>query len=398
MMRKDISEICPADPFTDAPITAQALDLFVGRESELALARNAMLNGGGIVFIEGGSGTGKSSLGNYLRYEMASRGACISPVGEITFNGDVSEQYFVACALWSAINAIRDVLAQSYETKPRRNGNYDLLRDDAIRIMKWAGVHSSAMLQAGVQHRYPVLAVKHGFRIERLGEYANIAATRMGYDEAGFVLQARVGERCVILPDDIGPLFQPHLSWIFTGPPGSGRKLAGRFEHLIWLNLDPLPTSSLDLILAKRLQKYSPTWTENPAVISPQIVKYIYSLSAGDLGYTFRICSKLLNSIMAGNGLIASLTLKEAKKAIFSICQHDVDKKHPTPLAATVLRHLAHKGPLTTGILTRILGKKQSSVSRALSELVRSNLATCHSIGRQHAYRACSAAKVFYSH
>ena len=395
-MQKDIRETCPANPFSDAPITAHGLDLFAGRESELALARNAMLNGGGIVFIEGGRGTGKSSLGNYLRYEMASRGACISPVGEIQFNGDVPEQYFVALALWSSINAIRGVLANSLKTKPRRNGDYDLLHRDAIRLMNWAGVHSSAMLQARVQHRYPVITVKHGFRIERLGEYANIAATRMGY-EGGLVLQARVGERRVILPDEIGPLFQPHLSWIFTGPPGSGRKLAGRFENLIWLNLDPLPTSSLDLILAKRLPKNSPMWTENPAVISAQIVKYIYSLSTGDLGYTLRICSKLLNSIMAENGLITSITLKKAKKAIFSICQHDIDKKHPTPLAATVLRRLAYKGPLTTGILTRLLDKEQSSVSRALSELVRSDLATCHSIGRQHVYRACSAAKVFYS-
>jgi len=389
MMHKAVLDASPSNLFTSAPIMNHTLDLFVGRESELALARNAMLNGGGIVFIEGGRGTGKSSLGNYLRFEMASRGMCISPASEIPFDGDASNQYFVAFSLWSVINAMRAVPV-------RGRGGHKILNRDAIRILKWAGAHSSAMLQARLEGRSPVLPAKHGFRIERLREYAHLAETRMGY-EGGLILQVRVGERCVVVPDEIRLLFQPHLSWVFTGPPGSGRKLAGRFENLIWLNLDPLPDSSLDRILVKRLKKYPPTKTEGLGVLSPRIVKYVYRLSGKDVGYTFHICAELSYSIMAENGLISSITLDKARKPISSICLQDINKKRLTPLAAIVLRRLANKGALTTGILTRILGRKQSSVSRALSELVRNGLAAYHSIGRQHVYRACSAAKVLYS-
>ena len=100
---------------------------------------------------------------------------------------------------------------------------------------------------------------------------------------------------------------------------------------------------------------------------------------------------------MAENGLISSLTLEKAKKSLIAICQQDLDKKYLTPLAAAVLRRLALRGVLTTGILTRMLGKKQSSISRALSELIHNGFAAYHSIGRQHAYQACSAAKILYS-
>ena len=396
-MHKAVLHTSQSNPFANDPIMYTTLDLFVGRESELALARDALVDGGGIVFIEGARGTGKSSLGNYLRFEMASRGMCISPMCELPFNGDVKEQYFVAFTLLSSINAIRGVLANSMHTIIKRDGGeYRYLHRDALRIMKWAGSNSSAILQARMQRCAPALSAKHGFYIERLREYAHLAATRMGY-AAGIVLQVRVGERCVVSPEEINQLVQPHLSWIFTGPPGSGRKLAGRFENLIWLNLDPLPASILDQILDKKSKKCSPVKAEGPPVLSPQIVKYVYRLSGGDLAYTFHICSELFHSIMAENGLISSLTLEKAKKSLIAICQQDLDKKYLTPLAAAVLRRLALRGVLTTGILTRMLGKKQSSISRALSELIHNGFAAYHSIGRQHAYQACSAAKILYS-
>jgi len=396
-MQKDILYTSQSDPFANDPITYTNLDNFVGRESELALARDAIVDRGGIVFIEGARGTGKSSLGNYLRFEMASRGLCISPVCEIPFNGDVTEQYFVALSLWSSIDAMRGVLADSMHTIVQRNGREDrALHRDALRILKWAGSNSSAILQARVRRCAPVLSVKHGLHIVRLREYARLAATRMGYP-GGLVLQVRVGERCVVSPEEINLLVQPHLSWIITGPPGSGRKLAGRFENLVWLNLDPLSASNVDRILDKILKNCSRTRAAGPPVLSPQIVKYIYRLSGGDLGYTFHICFELFHSITDENGLISSVTLEKTKKSIIAICQQVLEKKYLTPLAAAVLRRLASRGVLTTGILARLLGKKQSSISRALSELIHNGLATYHIIGRQHAYQACSAAKILYS-
>jgi len=203
------------NPFWNAPIDRSCLTLFTGRERELELMRRAMESSSRILLIEGAPGLGKTSLGNYFRFERATRGLCLSPEPELDFPGECGESHFLALAVRVAFNMIIEEAAAEADQARKA-----FVRPNESLIRKWARTHMKDLLEClaigKLRYRKPLPASPE--LRECLDHLARIAVS-MGFTE-GLIFQLRVGEGRVISPKVIESLTRLHITWIVTGLSG----------------------------------------------------------------------------------------------------------------------------------------------------------------------------------
>lgn len=376
-----LSAVIGHNPFCNAPVDPCALNLFAGREEELARMRAAPTGDPRVLFIEGPQGVGKSSLGNYCRFEKESRGTCLSPEPEIEYEGDLSRVLLLN--LWNALQALQMAVPSG------RRDMVSYLAHEEKRILRRGADAASRFL--GFALRGTARSARpfdQVHAVSTLKEFAGMAIS-LGFGE-GIAFQIAVGEGRRISPSAIRSLMAPGIIWIITGPRGSGRELAESVENITWIDLGPLPVPALHLVIRKRLGgSHSP--------LSPEITEFLHAATDGDCGYTFHMLGRLFEHISRGQGLIQHVTLAQVLPLIISLARQDIAEKAPTRLAQRLLGLLARTKYLTTGRLASALKKKQASVSRTLSELSKKSLVTCHALGREHLYAACSAARLVFS-
>ncbi|MCX6355264.1 MAG: winged helix-turn-helix domain-containing protein [Candidatus Aureabacteria bacterium] len=375
------------NPFWNAPIDCSSLNLFTGRENELDLMRSGLERSRRILLIEGAPGVGKRSLGNYFRFERAIRGLCLSPEPELDFPAECAQSHFWALAARVALNKI---IKETHA--PGAQALKAFMRPHDSLIKKWARAHMKELRECldidrlrYYSHRKPIPASPE--LVECLDYLAQFAVS-MGFTE-GLIFQLRVGEGRATPPELIQSLCRPHITWIVTGLSGSGRAAAETSESVTWIDLSPLSMHCMTYLVKKRLG-------ESPSLLSEDILKYLYNATEANLGYIMEVCAQLFDRISYQQGLVTSLNLKYTKPLILSIAHNKIAAASPSRLSESILRHLSRTRLLTTGRLSRALRKKQASVSRILSKLKEKGLVTCHSVGREHLYRACPAARIIY--
>ena len=380
------------NPFDDTPPGRLDLRMFAGRDGEISFAQREMGDGGTYLFIEGRPGIGKTSLGNYLRFEKANRGICVTP--DIEING-LGNPHGIHCGAITLLSAVKALEKGAADTGRRLTGikDYRRIKRAALSMANWFHKHSAEILSDNASTRYHRFPLSTGETGDLLCLCADTSVL-MGF-KGGMVIQMRVGENTRAVSVLIKSLpSNDHITWILNGPPASGRYVARRFEKVSWLDLAPLRTSIVRFIVSKRLDLCSPHPLKKPP-LSYRIPDYLHRVTDGDLSYAFHTCAKLLQ-LMSQDGLLDYLTLKQALGTIKRLAGEEIRRYSPTPLAVSILKRMSHKEFMSTGGLTHAIKKKQTSVSRALSELRRKGLASYHILGRHHLYSASSAAKVAY--
>jgi DNA-binding transcriptional ArsR family regulator len=381
----------PENALDARPIGAGNLNLFCGREQDLAALNNSLDAGARCVIIEGSPGIGKSSLGNYYRLEKARRGSCISPEIEINPSKLFSADHTLCAAFALAQSALKAELA-ARGIDIEQFGQYKKIRALSKALRRELKSRQAEYIESRVVGSSPKLLFLPDKARMGLALMAEMAEA-IGYEQ-GILIQAGVGEGNNTPVNAIERLcFSDKVRFIITCRVGWGRAVAGKIQRVSWMDMQPLPIAGLRLIVHKILGSLAPEYRS--MVIDPKIPEFVFKLTEGDLKYTFKMCSRLIQLLYKDIPLM-DISLGSAGKIVVKLAEREISDSRPTPLAFNILKRLSGEKYMSTGGVTHSTRKKQAAVSRALSELRDKNLVSYHKVGRHHLYSACSAARVAF--
>jgi len=379
-----------SNPYFLDPFDETALDLFVGRGSEV-LALQSVPETRSIIFLETTNGLGATSLGNFLRFGLAQRKFYFTPFAEFKLHSRQDFLNFIA----SLIDGLNWSVRQKYLFISK---DPQFLEHEAKSGRFFAAV--SAQTRSEYKNQYLESEAK-----ELLEGIRNIVL-KLGYG-SGILIQISVQgldfewnhEYFYEFREKIRPiLLMSGYKWLFIGPKNVEQLLCYQkgllAAELSKIKLKPLELQDIQEILHRRKERLALNQHARLPV-NADVIGYLYAACAGSLTEIFAAAAKLAQSF---DGYQASeVDLLTAKPLMTEFLLEEMQKKGFPPLSFEIMKYLVCQHHAASGAIAAHLKKRRPNVSKVLRILCRAGLLRMEVHGRNRIYYPLPEVKLAFN-
>jgi len=332
--------------------------IFVGREKEGRELRAflASFDRGGI-FVEGGTGVGKTSFVNVQEYRAKSARPStplLSTLQPIQLASALSPPQFLLSVLSNTLDAMlraapRLARSRAYQ-KLSLSDNQTLIESRGWQI-EAAGFGAGNSQDVTVSSPPLVLLPT----VSRLLDEAADLAEQQGLRRIVVnvnnldLVDPQTFTSFLDLARDV-TLTRQRFLWVFIGPVGTRSDLAHRSRRVsellrtdpIWL--PPLTRDEIHLAIRARVHRFRESSTVT-APISEDVVDVLYAASSGELRYILNRCTDLLVRTMIEFPTAKELNMKIALPLLRVVTMKVIERCNLTQTQKRVLEQIAKRGP-----------------------------------------------------
>jgi hypothetical protein len=348
------------NPYDPSPLEIDSEDaaLFVGREREATTFR-AFLDSfdRGAIVVEGGVGVGKTSFVNVQEYRAGAghRPPALLPTRQpLQLASTLSPVEFLLSVESNVLSSLqRAVPAVAKETSFRRLSL--AVTQSVVKSRGWeayaAGFGGGISQEVSVSN--PLLALLPSIS-EQLDDAAALAKS---YGIGRLVINVNnldvIGPQTLVtfldLTRDLTLTRAPFL-WAFLGPIGVRVLIAQRTRRVselirtdpVWL--PPLSLSEVQAAIQARVRRFR-IETETPPPVAPDVVRWLYATSAGEVRYILNRCTDLLLKTMAEFPTAGQVSRELAAPMLKRMTTEALDRFNLSPKQRSVLSNVARNGP-----------------------------------------------------
>jgi hypothetical protein len=348
------------NPYDRAPLGIDQDDarLFVGREKEGQEFRTFLASfDRGAVFIEGGTGVGKTSFVNVQEFrqkDSRSGGPLLPTLQAIQLATTLSPTEFLLSVLSNILNA----LARAVPSASRLSEFKDLSRavtQSLVQTRGWqvdiAGFGGGRSTETSATSPLVVLLPAVSDLLDRAASLAESS----GYPK----IVINVNNLDLIDPKSLVSflevsrdvtLTRQHFVWVFIGPIGCRAAVAQQSRRVsemirsdpIWL--PPLSVKEVHAAIDARVRRFRVSSAVKPP-ISSEVVDLLYRASSGELRYILNRCTDLLERTMIEFPTTGELTPELARPLLRRMTMSTIDRCNLTSRQKDLLTKLILAGP-----------------------------------------------------
>jgi hypothetical protein len=348
------------NPYDPSPLGVDHGDssLFVGREEEGREFRIFLSSfDRGALFIEGGTGVGKTSFVNVQEYRAEKVGGqprLLPTLQAIQLASALTPSEFLLSVLSNVLNA----LARDVPRATRAAEFKDLSRavtHSLVQTRSWqvdvAGFGGGRTTDSTATTPLAVLLTSVSDLLDRAAKLTReLGVPKIVVNVNNLdLLDSKTLVSFLEITRDLTLTRAPFL-WVFIGPIGSRAGVAQRSRRVselirsdpIWL--PPLSVKEVHKAIEARIDRYR-TSTSVSAPISRDILDLLYETSSGELRYILNRCTDLLLRTMTEFPTSRELSLELARPLLRRMTLSTIDRCNLTSKQKTVLVQLVNGGP-----------------------------------------------------
>jgi hypothetical protein len=348
------------NPYDPSPLSIEEEDsqLFVGREREGLVFRTFLESfDRGAVFVEGGTGVGKTSFVNVQEYRSSRSGGrhrLLPTQQPIQLASTLSPTEFLLSVVSNVLSSLQRDSPQIEKSRTFRKLSLAVTQS-LIKTRGWevsaAGFGGGVANEAVVSNPLLVLLPTVSDLVD--------AAARLVNDSGRDRVVVNVNNLDVIDPQrlvsfldltrDLTLTRAPFL-WVFIGPIGSRALVAQRTRRVselirtdpIWL--PPLSLKEIYSAIDARIKRFKNT-SATPAPIAEDVVRLLYESSTGEVRYILNRCTDLLMRTMLEFPTSREISLELALPMLREMTASAIDRCNLTGKQRSALSKIANKGP-----------------------------------------------------
>lgn len=348
------------NPYDPSPLGIDRDDssLFVGRETEGRELRTFLTSfDRGAVFIEGGTGVGKTSFVNVQEYRIEhekSKPRLLPTLQAIQLASALSPTEFLLSVLSNVLNA----LARTVPSSAHGAEFKDLSRavtQSLVQTRGWqvdlAGFGAGRSTESTATSPLVVLLPVVSDLLDRAARLALAAGvTRIVVNVNNLdLVDSKTLVSFLEVARDVTLTRSPFL-WVFIGPIGCRANVAQRSRRVselirsdpVWL--PPLTAKDVHRAVDARILRFR-TSTSVVAPISRDVVDLLYEASSGELRYILNRCTDLLFRTMIEFPTSRELDLDVARPLLRRMTMSSLDRYNLTQKQRALLVRLVDQGP-----------------------------------------------------
>ncbi len=396
------------NPYSSNPVTESSLDLFVGRSKEITLCGNGLASFNSRIVIEGGRGVGTTSLANYVKYTLAKSGGYLTTDLEISVGRNWNVELLISNVLAAVVSSL-----EMRKPKITSLAGFQKIKRAVCVIDEKFKSFGGQLLGFGAEYgKSSASTLPHFLPVITLNRYMkdlSEIALQQGYNKGIIIHLNNLDVNTIFRQDELRRFFNEARDcfqiegyhWLFVGDTGLRGFIGSNVDRLddiitTELKINPLSLAEVRKLIDKRMKYCSIKNAKISAPIDFEVISYLYEMANGRLRYIFGICTRLL-ALVSNEALINNIDLKFAKPIIARLAEERIVQRRISPLSLLILRNIVQSGQATTGDLTKKLNKKQTSISRGISELTDTRLVRKRKAGRTNIYIPSLDAKIAYS-
>jgi hypothetical protein len=348
------------NPYDPSPLGIDQDDssLFVGRDQEGREFRTFLASfDRGAVFIEGGTGVGKTSFVNVQEYRIEreeSKPRLLPTLQAIQLASTLSPTEFLLSVLSNVLNS----LGRSIPRAVRATEFKDLSRavtQSLVRTRGWqidvAGFGAGRSTDSTATSPLFVLLPAVSELLDRaalLAQDAGIPKIVVNVNNLDLI-DSKTLVSFLEVTRDLTLTRAPFL-WVFIGPIGSRAGVAQRSRRVselirsdpIWL--PPLTSKEVHNAIEARVHRFRNTSSVTPP-ISQDVLDLLYVASSGELRYILNRCTDLLIRTMIEFPTSRELSLDLARPLLRRMTMSAIDRCNLTTKQKSLLGRLVADGP-----------------------------------------------------
>jgi hypothetical protein len=348
------------NPYDPSPLGIDRDDstLFVGREHEGSELRTFLASfDRGAVFIEGGTGVGKTSFVNVQEYRFehgASHPRLLPTLQAIQLASALTPTEFLLSVLSNVLNA----LARAVPKAARGPEFKELSRavtQSLVQARGWqfdlAGFGAGRSTDSTATSPLVVLLPAVSDLLDRAAKLVQIAGLpRIVVNVNNLdLIDSKTFVSFLEVTRDLTLTRSPFL-WVFIGPIGSRANVAQRSRRVselirsdpIWL--PPLTAKEVHKAVEARVLRFR-TSSSVTAPISREVIDLLYQASSGELRYILNRCTDLLVRTMIEFPTSRELDLDLARPLLRRMTMSSIDRYNLTQKQRALLVRLVTDGP-----------------------------------------------------
>jgi hypothetical protein len=397
------------NPFTTDPIKQDTLNLYVGRQEEMAICKNVLSSKNINLVVEGERGVGTTSFANCLRFHAQEKHFYFTPTGEIPVQEKWSLEALLAVVIANVVREI-ELLNKTKLTKDKRFQDAKAISARIAEAYRSFGVEAfgfglSYGKNGGIASQ-PVIVPSTvlGHHLEDLAKVVQQA----GYKYGLLIQLNNLDIGTIHSEEHLRGLFNAlrdylqidGISWIFVGDIGLRQFIAqqvDRLDDIISYEalIDPLTTKEYKQLIEKRIEYYRKD-KHIKLPIDFDVFTYLYKVTKGRLRYVFGLVDRLTNKLSLGN-LTDKITLAIAKPVIIKLAQSRIGRCKLNPSEIDALQVIVKNNEIQAGDIAKKLGKSTPHTSKLLAALVSAKLIHVTSKGRKRIYSPLLDAQIAFS-
>jgi hypothetical protein len=348
------------NPYDPAPLGIDHDDatLFVGREREGREFRTFLASfDRGAIFIEGGTGVGKTSFVNVQEYHLKadrSGNRLLPTLQAIQLASALSPTEFLLSVLSNVLNA----LSREVPTALKSSEFKDLSRavtQSLVQTRAWqvdiAGFGAGGSTDTSATSPLVVLLPSVSELLERaarLAENSGFPKIVVNVNNLDLIDSKSLVSFLEVSRDVA--LTRPRFLWVFIGPVGCRTAVAQQSRRVselirsdpIWL--PPLPVEEVHSAIDARIHRYRASASVRPP-ITRGVVDLLYRASSGELRYILNRCTDLLERTMIEFPTTRELTSELARPLLRRMTMSAIDRCNLTSRQKELLTRLVSTGP-----------------------------------------------------
>ena len=381
------------NPYSLNEINETTFDLFAGRGPEVKSLQNIFAGNKRVIFLEGDTGVGKTSLGNYWRYSSMQKRFCFTPYAEICLDQPLNFNFFI-CRVLEAISwslpqnhpfISRDVEFKVYQKKSK-----ELFEQIKLSFVRETSSDSEDCYADNVKELF--------IRLSQI-------LSKLSY-EYGLLIQVSFPE----LDNPVKSIFQENLwklfaiegiRWLLIGEPMLGERLYYHNSGILPDDLHKVSTKPLEITqlheLLMRRKDYLALTQNATLPLASDVIEHLYLLSAGNLKKIFQVSEKI-TALLETYDSPSGINLEIAKPLITQYFQDEIRRRwNISQTSAEILGFLVKEDGLSPGAIAQRVRKLRPNVSRNLMHLKQTNLVRMEIKGRNRIYYPSMEAKIAFS-
>jgi hypothetical protein len=348
------------NPYDPSPLAIESgdSDLFIGREKEGLLFRTFLESfDRGAIFVEGGTGVGKTSFANVQEYRSGrgAHGARLLPTLQpIQLASTLNPTEFLLSVVSNVLSSLQyaspSVQKEASFRKLSLSVNQSLIRTRSWEITA-AGFGGGTGTQVTTSNPLLVLLPYVSDLLDQ--------AARLSVDRGFHRIVVNVNNLDVIDPQNLVSfldstrdltLTRTPFLWVFIGPIGGRALVAQRSRRVselirtdpVWL--PPLSLKEVREAVEARVTRYR-THAAVSAPVSREIVDLLYESSSGEVRYLLNRCTDLLLRTMIEFPTTRTISLEVALPMLREMTAAALERCNLTSKQSDVLRRIANHGP-----------------------------------------------------
>lgn len=344
------------NPYDPSPlgVSEDDAELFVGRETEGAAFLTFLSSfDRGAIFVEGGTGVGKTSFVNVQQYRLVLDEPILPSLNVIELRDGMTVTEFLLSVLSNGLNSLRHM-----QPDVVKETEFQRLAQAVEQTLIVTRSYQASLVSFGAGYGSNVAATNPNLTLlptvsRHLDEFAQLAAT-FGYVKTIVsvnnldTIDPRFFVSFMQHARDL-TLIRHRYLWVFTGPQGSRALLAKdahRVSELVTSDpivLPPLSKREVHEAIEARIRKFRVS-EDVQAPVAREVIDILYDASRGEFRYILNRAKDLLVRTMSDFPTTRTVTLEIATPILRELAFGVIARAALTTKQRNVLKALAEKG------------------------------------------------------